>query len=182
MPVSHAVCDVPPNHPRSCPLQPRQVVHGDLCDESMLGKLFIRNNFTHVAHLAGQAGVRYSLSSPHKCALPAAPTGPRPQSYTTRQSSLHMRLTRPRSAGTCARISIALSLFLRRCDVGPARQPQLIPPSVARPLPLVLPRAESLIRSWMGPSLFGRNARRLRFVVIRLRHAGARDLLRDRCG
>jgi len=43
-----------------------EVVHGDLCDESMLGKLFIRNNFTHVAHLAGQAGVRYSLSSPHK--------------------------------------------------------------------------------------------------------------------
>jgi nucleoside-diphosphate-sugar epimerase len=37
---------------------------GDVCDEDMLAWLFDRFKFTHVVHLAAQAGVRYSLVKP----------------------------------------------------------------------------------------------------------------------
>jgi len=40
------------------------VVEGDVCDDELLLKLFKQHGFTHVAHLAAQAGVRYSLSNP----------------------------------------------------------------------------------------------------------------------
>jgi len=41
-----------------------EVVHADLCDKKALKKLFSEYAFTHVLHLAGQAGVRYSLENP----------------------------------------------------------------------------------------------------------------------
>jgi UDP-glucuronate 4-epimerase len=37
----------------------------DLTDQSALNHLFSREKFTHVIHLAAQAGVRYSLENPH---------------------------------------------------------------------------------------------------------------------
>ena len=37
----------------------------DLTDRSALNQLFSREKFTHVIHLAAQAGVRYSLENPH---------------------------------------------------------------------------------------------------------------------
>ena len=36
----------------------------DLCNEPFLEEIFAEYNFTHVAHLAAQAGVRYSLENP----------------------------------------------------------------------------------------------------------------------
>lgn len=41
-----------------------ELVEGDLCNGSLLHALHARRDFTHVASLAGQAGVRYSLSNP----------------------------------------------------------------------------------------------------------------------
>lgn len=42
-----------------------EVVRGDMCDEPMVAELITRHGVTHVASMAAQAGVRYSLSSPH---------------------------------------------------------------------------------------------------------------------
>jgi UDP-glucuronate 4-epimerase len=42
------------------------VHHGDICDRDFLDMLFAEHKFTHVAHLAAQAGVRYSITHPHK--------------------------------------------------------------------------------------------------------------------
>ena len=41
-----------------------ELVEGDLCDEELLDKLFEKHRITHVASMAAQAGVRYSLSNP----------------------------------------------------------------------------------------------------------------------
>jgi len=41
-----------------------EVVEGDMCDPGLLGKLFDLHRFTHVASMAAQAGVRYSLTNP----------------------------------------------------------------------------------------------------------------------
>lgn len=41
------------------------VVKGDICDVSALENVITQNKITHVAHLAAQAGVRYSLINPH---------------------------------------------------------------------------------------------------------------------
>lgn len=41
-----------------------EIVRADLCDKPALKKLFSKFDFTHVLHLAGQAGVRYSLENP----------------------------------------------------------------------------------------------------------------------
>lgn len=40
------------------------VVDGDVCDADMLRLLFEKYKFTHIVHLAAQAGVRYSLIQP----------------------------------------------------------------------------------------------------------------------
>ena len=40
------------------------VVDGDVCNVSLLARLFDDYDFTHVIHLAAQAGVRYSLTHP----------------------------------------------------------------------------------------------------------------------
>ncbi|EPS60141.1 hypothetical protein M569_14661, partial [Genlisea aurea] len=41
------------------------VVEGDINDGRMLAKLFEIADFTHVMHLAAQAGVRYAMENPH---------------------------------------------------------------------------------------------------------------------
>src|SRR5688572_20515389 len=41
-----------------------EFVRGDLCDASLLDRLFREHSFTAVANLAAQAGVRYSLVNP----------------------------------------------------------------------------------------------------------------------
>lgn len=41
------------------------VFHGDITNEDLLLWLFSRVRFTHVAHLAAQAGVRYAVENPH---------------------------------------------------------------------------------------------------------------------
>lgn len=41
------------------------VVEGDVNDARMLAKLFEIGRFTHVMHLAAQAGVRYAMENPH---------------------------------------------------------------------------------------------------------------------
>ena len=43
-----------------------KVVEGDVCDDVHLHHLFKTYTFTHVAHLAAQAGVRYSLTHPQE--------------------------------------------------------------------------------------------------------------------
>eukprot|EP00123_Amoebidium_parasiticum_P014079 comp22315_c0_seq1/m.33153 comp22315_c0_seq1/g.33153 ORF comp22315_c0_seq1/g.33153 comp22315_c0_seq1/m.33153 type:complete len:425 (-) comp22315_c0_seq1:192-1466(-) len=40
------------------------IVKGDVCDRELLVELFRKHRFTHVAHMAAQAGVRYSLKDP----------------------------------------------------------------------------------------------------------------------
>ncbi len=40
------------------------VITGDLCDQERLEKLFHHNDFSHVLHLAAQAGVRYARQHP----------------------------------------------------------------------------------------------------------------------
>jgi UDP-glucuronate 4-epimerase len=40
------------------------VVQGDVCDDALVGRLFAAYNFDAVAHLAAQAGVRYSIDHP----------------------------------------------------------------------------------------------------------------------
>jgi UDP-glucuronate 4-epimerase len=40
------------------------VIRGDACDEALIQSLFERYNFTHVVHMAAQAGVRHSLDHP----------------------------------------------------------------------------------------------------------------------
>jgi len=40
------------------------VVAGSVCDRGLTERLFAEHKFTHVVHLAAQAGVRYSLSHP----------------------------------------------------------------------------------------------------------------------
>lgn len=40
------------------------IVKGDVCDTELVMNLFREHKFTHVAHLAGQPGVRYSLDHP----------------------------------------------------------------------------------------------------------------------
>lgn len=40
------------------------VVEGDICDEFLVADLFQKYSFTHVANMAAQAGVRYSLTNP----------------------------------------------------------------------------------------------------------------------
>lgn len=40
------------------------VIEGDVCNATLLSELFEKHRFTHVVHLAAQAGVRYSLSHP----------------------------------------------------------------------------------------------------------------------
>ena len=42
----------------------RAVVRGDVCNATLLADLFRAHAFTHVVHLAAQAGVRYSLNHP----------------------------------------------------------------------------------------------------------------------
>lgn len=42
-----------------------QVIEGDICDIASLNSLIEKHKITHVAHLAAQAGVRYSLINPH---------------------------------------------------------------------------------------------------------------------
>ena len=37
---------------------------GDLCDRTMLSYLFDKYGFTHIVHMAAQAGVRHSLEKP----------------------------------------------------------------------------------------------------------------------
>ena len=39
---------------------------GDIADSCFMTKLFNQEKFDYVIHLAGQAGVRYSLTSPHE--------------------------------------------------------------------------------------------------------------------
>eukprot|EP01135_Chromosphaera_perkinsii_P012351 Nk52_evm19s2640 gene=Nk52_evmTU19s2640 len=41
------------------------VIVGDVCDQDLLRELFEKHKFTHVAHLAAQAGVRYSTVNPY---------------------------------------------------------------------------------------------------------------------
>lgn len=41
-----------------------EIVEGDLCDTATIKKLFDCHGFTHVLHMAAQAGVRYSLKNP----------------------------------------------------------------------------------------------------------------------
>ena len=41
------------------------VVEGDMCDEAMLTTLLSHHRFSHVASMAAQAGVRYSIARPH---------------------------------------------------------------------------------------------------------------------
>ena len=43
-----------------------EVVNGDVCDTSRLKQLFAKHRFTHVVHMAAQAGVRYSLNHPQE--------------------------------------------------------------------------------------------------------------------
>ncbi len=40
------------------------ILHGDICDKEKLLKTIEENKITHIAHLAAQAGVRYSLTHP----------------------------------------------------------------------------------------------------------------------
>eukprot|EP00944_MAST-04C_sp_MAST-4C-sp1_P004375 g4375.t1 len=42
------------------------VFEGDVCNATLLQRLFEMYNFSHVVHLAAQAGVRYSLTHPKK--------------------------------------------------------------------------------------------------------------------
>ena len=41
-----------------------EFIRGDVCNSTLLGELFNRYGFTHVVHLAAQAGVRNSLDHP----------------------------------------------------------------------------------------------------------------------
>ena len=41
-----------------------RVCEADLCDRPFLRYLFERHNFSHVVHMAAQAGVRHSLLDP----------------------------------------------------------------------------------------------------------------------
>ncbi|MCB1180757.1 MAG: NAD-dependent epimerase/dehydratase family protein [Chlamydiia bacterium] len=41
------------------------IIEGDLCDKELLMELFKEHKFTHVLHLAAQAGVRYALKFPN---------------------------------------------------------------------------------------------------------------------
>jgi len=41
-----------------------EVVEGDVCNASLIEGLFKKHRFTHVVHLAAQAGVRYSITHP----------------------------------------------------------------------------------------------------------------------
>lgn len=41
-----------------------ETIEGDLCETEKLKQIFASHNFTHVVHLAAQAGVRYSLTNP----------------------------------------------------------------------------------------------------------------------
>lgn len=41
-----------------------ELIEGDVCDSELLARLFAQHRFTHVAHMAAQAGVRYSLTNP----------------------------------------------------------------------------------------------------------------------
>merc|ERR1711907_708717 len=43
-----------------------KVINGNICDEDLLAKLFAKYKFDYVAHLAAQAGVRYSVQHPHE--------------------------------------------------------------------------------------------------------------------
>ena len=40
------------------------IYKSDVCDAAFLEQLFVTYAFTHVVHLAAQAGVRYSLDHP----------------------------------------------------------------------------------------------------------------------
>ena len=40
------------------------LVHGDMCNDTLLHQMQEKYHFTHVASLAGQAGVRYSITQP----------------------------------------------------------------------------------------------------------------------
>ncbi len=46
------------------PLDNFRFVFGDLADNAFMDNLFETENFSHVAHLAAQAGVRYSIENP----------------------------------------------------------------------------------------------------------------------
>ena len=39
---------------------------GDVCDKTLLQFLFRKYNFSHVVHMAAQAGVRHSMESPQQ--------------------------------------------------------------------------------------------------------------------
>jgi UDP-glucuronate 4-epimerase len=41
-----------------------EVIEGDVCDPSLLHRLLLEKEITHIVHLAAQAGVRYSLVNP----------------------------------------------------------------------------------------------------------------------
>ncbi len=46
------------------PLKNFSFAYGDLADDSFMDALFAKEKFTHVVHLAAQAGVRYSIENP----------------------------------------------------------------------------------------------------------------------
>ncbi len=46
------------------PLKNFRFVLGDLADDTLMDNLFSQEKFSHVAHLAAQAGVRYSIENP----------------------------------------------------------------------------------------------------------------------
>lgn len=53
-------------HDRSVSLREKgiEIIHGDVCDEDQLNAIVEKHGITHIAHLAAQAGVRYSLQNP----------------------------------------------------------------------------------------------------------------------
>lgn len=42
-----------------------QIVEGNICDFALLDSFFKKQQYTHLIHLAAQAGVRYSITHPH---------------------------------------------------------------------------------------------------------------------
>jgi len=41
-----------------------EVIQGDICNRQLLAELVAKHEITHIAHIAAQAGVRYSLTNP----------------------------------------------------------------------------------------------------------------------
>ena len=109
------------------------VIEADVCDTAVIDKLFEQHRFTHVVHLAAQAGVRYSITHPmtyvhnnYECVVSlldyVAHKKPQP-AYVYASSSASTASTRRSHSASCMPSTIQ-RIYMVHLSSGTSRSPR----------------------------------------------------------